>query len=170
MDIESNKSYKILFVCLGNICRSPAAHAVMQHYIDQENLSRFIEIDSAGLYGGHAGELPDKRMRIHAARRGYELIHRSRKVVTSDFETFDFIVAMDDSNFHNLKSMAPTIEDEAKIVRMVDYCRQHPYFYSVPDPYYEGAEGFELVLDLLEDACLGLLNDLKSRLSHSTQR
>lgn len=150
---------KILFVCLGNICRSPAAQGIMQHLVDKAGLTERFLLDSAGTYAGHAGELPDRRMRIHAARRGYELTHRSRPVREGDFEDFDLIVAMDDSNYQNLKRMAPTVEDEAKIVKMIDYCRRHPYYYAVPDPYYEGASGFEIVLDLLEDACSGLLED-----------
>ena len=159
--LKGKNKIKLLFVCLGNICRSPAAHGIMQYLVEQANIQDCFEIDSAGLYGGHAGELPDKRMRIHASRRGYDLTHRSRKVMTDDFEQFDLILAMDDSNYENLRRMAPTIEDEKKVVRMVDFCKQHPYYYSVPDPYYEGAEGFELVLDLLEDACQGLLEELK---------
>ncbi len=167
MMIKKNKSYRLLFVCLGNICRSPAAHGVMQHLVDEAGLEQIIEIDSAGLYGGHAGELPDKRMRVHAARRGYDLKHRARKVTTDDFENFDLILVMDDSNYENLKRLAPTIEDEKKVVRMIEFCRLHPYYYSVPDPYYEGAEGFELVLDLLEDACQGLLDDIKTKFENN---
>ncbi|MCM1319909.1 MAG: low molecular weight phosphotyrosine protein phosphatase [Muribaculaceae bacterium] len=153
---------RILFVCLGNICRSPAAQGVMQQMVDDAGLTDKYFLDSAGTYAGHAGELPDKRMRIHAARRGYNLTHRSRPVHPSDFDDFDIIVAMDDSNYENLRRLAPTVEDEKKIVRMIDYCHQHPYYYSVPDPYYEGASGFELVLDLLEDACKGLLDATNS--------
>ena len=159
--LKGKDKVKLLFVCLGNICRSPAAHGIMQKIVEQAGMQNKFDIDSAGLYGGHAGELPDKRMRIHASRRGYDLTHRSRKVITDDFDKFDLILAMDDSNYENLRRMAPTIEDEKKVVRMVDFCKQHPYYYSVPDPYYEGAEGFELVLDLLEDACQGLLEELK---------
>lgn len=155
--IEMNDKIRILFVCLGNICRSPAAQGIMQALADRAGLTDLYELDSAGTYAGHAGELPDKRMRIHAARRGYDLTHRSRPVRSADFEDYDIIVAMDNSNYDNLKRIAPTVEDEKKIVRMIDYCRRHPYYYAVPDPYYEGASGFELVLDLLEDACDGLL-------------
>lgn len=152
---------KILFVCLGNICRSPAAQGIMQALVDERGLSDKFLLDSAGTYAGHAGELPDKRMRVHAARRGYQLTHHSRPVTTTDFFDFDIIVAMDDSNYENLRGMAPSPEAEQKIVKMIDYCRLHPYYYSVPDPYYEGVQGFELVLDLLEDACAGLLDRLK---------
>ena len=153
--------HRILFVCLGNICRSPAAQGIMQNLIDKEGLSAEFKIDSAGLYGGHAGELPDSRMRIHASKRGYSLLHRSRPVKISDFDDFDFIVAMDDSNFSRLKSLAPTIEAEKKIVKMTDFVKGFPQYHSVPDPYYEGAEGFEIVLDLLEDGCRNLLDKIK---------
>lgn len=153
---------RILFVCLGNICRSPAAQGIMQKMIDQEGISENFLLDSAGLYGGHAGELPDHRMRIHGRSRGYILDHRSRPVTSSDFEDFDLIIAMDDSNYSRLKSLAPTVEDEKKVVRMIDYVKGFPQYHSVPDPYYEGAEGFEIVLDLLEDGCRNLLNQLKS--------
>lgn len=152
----------ILFVCLGNICRSPAAQAVMQEIIDRRGTADRYCLDSAGLYGGHAGQLPDKRMRVHAARRGYNLTHRSRQVVPSDFDRFDLIVAMDDSNYDRLRRLAPTLEAEKKVVRMSQYFRRHPWYDAVPDPYYEGAEGFELVLDLLEDACESLADSLEA--------
>lgn len=152
---------RILFVCLGNICRSPAAQGVMQALVDEAGLSDRFELDSAGTYSGHKGQLPDNRMRIHARRRGYELTHRSRPVTESDFDRFDIIVAMDASNLADLRRMAPTVEGERKIVEMISYCR-HPRGYDyVPDPYYEGSEGFELVLDLLQDACQGLLDNLQ---------
>ena len=151
---------KILFVCLGNICRSPAAHGIMQDLIDKNSLSDQFEIDSAGLYGGHAGDLPDYRMRQHAKRRGYQLNHISRPVRPSDFDNFDIIVAMDDSNYSRLKSLSPTPDTDKKIVRMIDYVKGFPQYHSVPDPYYEGAEGFEIVLDLLEDGCRNMLEDL----------
>ena len=156
------KPCRILFVCLGNICRSPAAQAVTQNLIDEHGLHDRFHLDSAGTCGGHAGELPDSRMRAHAARRGYKLTHRSRPVRESDFEDFDLIVAMDDNNFSTLRRLAPTLEQERKVVKMIDYSRRHPYYYAVPDPYYEGASGFELVLDLLEDACQGLIDSLCS--------
>ncbi len=162
MSLKNNK-YKILFVCLGNICRSPSAHGIMEGLVQQNGLTDKIEIDSAGTYGGHAGELPDSRMRAHAAKRGYKLTHRSRQVQTSDFEEFDLIIAMDDRNFANLKSLAPDLEAEAKIVRMMDFSDNIAYDH-VPDPYYSGADGFELVLDLLEDACGNLLQSVRQSL------
>ena len=154
---ESTK-YSVLFICLGNICRSPAAQAVMQRMVDERGLTDRFIIDSAGIGGWHIGDLPDKRMRVHARPRGYELTHRARKVRSADFEDFDLIVGMDAANVDDLCSMAATIEQQDKVVMMGDYIRQYPNYDYVPDPYYEGSEGFELVLDLLEDACDNLLN------------
>lgn len=160
------EKYKILFVCLGNICRSPAAQGVMQRLIDERGLTEQFYLDSAGTYGGHAGELPDRRMRVHAQRRGYNLTHRSRRVTGEDFENFNLIVAMDGSNRYNLQEMAATVEETKKIVMMGDYIRHYPNYDYIPDPYYEGAEGFELVLNLLEDACEVLLDELKLRVEN----
>lgn len=151
---------KLLFVCLGNICRSPAAQAVMQEIVDRDEELQFIELDSAGTYGGHAGDLPDSRMRIHAEKRGYVLTHRSRQIRNSDFDRFDMILAMDDRNYDDLRAMAPDAESERKIYRMTDFCRQLAVDH-IPDPYYRGSSGFEQVLDILEDACVGLSEFLK---------
>lgn len=156
--MKESAKYSILFVCLGNICRSPAAQAVMQSMVDARGLTANFYIDSAGTGGWHIGDLPDKRMRVHARPRGYDLTHRARKVQASDFEDFDLIVGMDAANVDDLCHLAATIEQEKKVVMMGDYIRQYPHYDYVPDPYYEGSEGFELVLDLLEDACDNLLN------------
>lgn len=153
---------RILFVCLGNICRSPAAHGVMERLVEERGVADRFEIDSAGLYGGHAGDLPDSRMRAHARRRGLELTHRSRQVRESDFDHFDIIVAMDDSNYDRLKAMAPTPDDDKKIVKMADFFTQHPWADCVPDPYYDGAQGFENALDLIEDGCFTLLKQISA--------
>ena len=150
--------YNVLFICLGNICRSPAAQAVMQAMVDERGLTDRFYIDTAGIGGWHIGDLPDKRMRVHARPRGYELTHRARKVQSSDFEDFDLIVGMDASNVDDLCNLAMTLEQQDKVVMMGDYIRQYPNYDHVPDPYYEGSEGFELVLDLLEDACDNLLD------------
>lgn len=155
---------KILFVCLGNICRSPAAEGVMRALVEEAGLSDTVTIDSAGTGRYHIGELPDRRMRIAARRRGIELTHRCRQVETDDFSRFDLIVAMDESNYRNLREMSPSVEGDRKIVRMSEFFstenrREHSY---VPDPYYEGAEGFELVLDLLQDGCTNLLTTLRN--------
>ena len=158
--MTKNGKYNVLFVCLGNICRSPAAQAVMQHMVDEWGLTECFFIDSAGLGGWHVGDLPDKRMRVHARPRGYELTHRARCVQGSDFEDFDLIVGMDAANVDDLCHRAMTLEQQDKVVMMGDYIRQYPHYDHVPDPYYEGSEGFELVLDLLEDACDNLLNQI----------
>ena len=154
------KKTKILFVCLGNICRSSAAEGVMKQLVEREGRQEEFVIDSAGILSYHQGELPDPRMRSHAARRGYQLTHRSRPVSTDDFLEFDLIIGMDDRNLDDLRQLAPTLESEKKIYRMTDYCRHHPEADHVPDPYYGGSAGFDLVLDLLEDACQGLLDTL----------
>lgn len=153
---------KLLFVCLGNICRSPSAEAVMKKLVENAGLSDRIEVDSAGIAGYHAGEPADSRMRGHAARRGYRLDSISRPVRLSDFYDFDLLIGMDDRNVEDLKRMAPDLETAAKIRRMTEYSRSRLYDY-VPDPYYGGASGFELVLDLLEDACEGLLASLSAK-------
>ncbi len=162
-DLKGKGKIRILFVCLGNICRSPAAEGIMLNLVEEQGLQNRFELDSAGLYGGHAGDMPDRRMRVHAFQRGYSLIHRSRQVKMSDFDNFDLIVAMDDSNYDRLRKMAPTLEDERKVVKMIDFVRGFERYDSVPDPYYEGAEGFELVLDLLEDGCGNMLDVLKEK-------
>lgn len=151
---------KLLFVCLGNICRSPAAQAVMQQMVDEDAGLRFVELDSAGTYGGHSGDLPDPRMRMHASRRGYVLTHRSRQIKRTDFERFDMILAMDDRNYDDLRALDPDTESERKIYRMTDFCRRLVVDH-IPDPYYGGSSGFEQVLDILEDACAGLADFLK---------
>ena len=158
--VGNEDKVRILFVCLGNICRSPAAHGVMERLVKENGAEDRFEIDSAGLYGGHAGDLPDHRMRVHAQRRGLNLTHRSRQVRESDFDRFDIIVAMDDSNYDRLRAMAPTPEDERKVVKMADFFTQHPWADCVPDPYYDGAQGFENALDLIEDGCATLLKQV----------
>ena len=145
--------YKILFVCLGNICRSPAAQGVMQAVVDDAGASALWHIDSAGTGRYHIGQLPDSRMRRAGRARGYEFDHRCRQVEAADFARFDMVVAMDDSNYADLRRIAPSPEAERKIVRMSRFLTDFPHYDHVPDPYYEGAEGFELVLDMLQSAC-----------------
>ena len=152
---------KILFVCLGNICRSSAADGIMHDMVERRGLAGEFEIDSAGTYGGHAGDMPDPRMRAVGKRRGYNFTHRSRKVRTEDFERFDLLLAMDDSVYESLSRLAPTVEGLQKLERMADYIPKHFGYDFVPDPYYEGAEGFELVLDMLEEGCEVLLEKLE---------
>lgn len=158
---------KVLFVCLGNICRSPAAEGVFRHLVEQKGLEHHYVIDSAGTYGGHAGDLPDQRMRVHAIRRGYNLTHRSRRITSGEIEDWDVIVAMDKNNIYALQSLCATVEETRKIVPMAAFLRCHPHNDYVPDPYYEGSQGFELVLDLLEDACEGLFDYIESKILES---
>lgn len=160
--LKDKEKIKILFVCLGNICRSPAAEGVMRALVSEAGLDDRFVIDSAGTGGYHIGDLPDSRMRVHARRRGYELTHICRQVRASDFDDFDIIIGMDAANIRNLKRMAPTVEAEQKIVPMASYLTIATRYDHIPDPYYEGAEGFELVLDLLENACANLLDDFRA--------
>lgn len=148
---------RLLFVCLGNICRSPSAEAVMKKIVKDAGLEEQIEIDSAGITGYHKGNPADSRMRAHAVRRGYVLDSLSRPVKTADFFDFDMIIGMDDSNISDLTDRSPDYESRQKIYRMTDFSRNKTHDH-VPDPYYGGTSGFELVLDLLEDACRGLLD------------
>ena len=160
METISNK-YKVLFVCLGNICRSPAAQGIFEHYVRENGLQDKIEADSAGTYGGHRGELPDRRMRTAALYRGFALTHISRPVKATDLLDFDLVIAMDDQNYEDLMHIAPSVESTHKIRRMADFLKVRKMSY-IPDPYYMGAEGFSHVLDLLEEACDNLLNTIKT--------
>ena len=152
---EVNSKYKVLFVCLGNICRSPAAHGIFEHIVRANGMQDKIEVDSAGTYSGHRGEMPDRRMRTAALYRGFALTHKARPVSGLDFLDFDLIVAMDDQNYEDLMHLAPSVEATHKIRKMASYLKQRPMSY-IPDPYYMGAEGFSMVLDLLEDGCQNL--------------
>ena len=152
---------KILFVCLGNICRSPSGEAVMKGVVENEGLSNRFEIDSAGTAAWHSGEPADPRMQVHANKRGYTLTSISRPVEPDvDFDKFDYIIAMDEQNMRDLQRMAKTEKHHKKLHMMTDFSKEFDYR-SVPDPYYGGDKGFELVLDLLEDACGGLLEKIK---------
>ena len=151
---------RILFVCLGNICRSPAAEAMLRVLTERAGKADSVEIDSAGTYGGHSGERSDPRMRRAAAARGIEMTHRARQVREEDFDRFDRIIAMDDNNYEALFRLAPSREAGAKRYRFREFLRHHPDWSYIPDPYYEGHEGFELVLDLLEDGCSTIVEQL----------
>lgn len=152
---------RVLFVCLGNICRSPAAEAIFKMMVKEEGLSDVFMADSAGLSGWHTGEAPDHRMVRQAGSRGYNLDHRARQFDRkTDFDCFDLIVGMDDDNIRRLRDLARNDRDTQKIRKMVSFCSTSE-FMEVPDPYLGGADGFELVLDILEDACRGMLPELK---------
>ena len=150
---------KILFVCLGNICRSACAEAVMKQVVAERGLEAEFEIDSAGLISYHSGEKADPRMRHHAAKRGINITSIARTITTADFSHFDYIIGMDDDNIRRLLDIAPDEQSRLKISKMSDYCRTYRAN-SVPDPYYGGPKDFELVLDLLDDACNGLIDNL----------
>lgn len=132
----------------------------MRRLVQERGLASEYEIDSAGLIRYHEGENADSRMKFHAKRHGYLLTHISRPIREVDFDLFDYIVGMDDSNQDRLHQLAPTVEAETKILRMTDYCQTHVIDH-VPDPYYGGEQGFENVIEILEDACEGLLNALE---------
>jgi protein-tyrosine phosphatase len=158
---NSVEKKKVLFVCLGNICRSPSAEAVFRGIVKKEGQSDKFEIDSAGTSGWHQGESADKRMQSHAIKRGYNLTSLSRKFnPKTDFDHFDYIIGMDNENTLSLKNMARNQEDLNKIYKITDFRKEWKYD-EVPDPYFGGEQGFELVLDLLEDSCTGLLEKLK---------
>jgi len=155
---------KILFVCMGNICRSPAAEGVMQKMISDSGLSEKIYVDSAGTIGYHSGERADRRMIKHAKKRGYDLLSTSRQFdPLSDFTDFDYIVVMDDINLADVKQMDKTSQFSHKIYKMTDFCKKIKAD-IVPDPYYGGDQGFETVLDIVEDACSGLLEKINKEL------
>ena len=148
---------KILFVCLGNICRSPSAEAVFKGIVRNMETDEKYFIDSAGISDWHVGETADKRMQKHAIKRGYSLESISRQFdPETDFDSFDMIIGMDDKNIEDLKRLARNSTDLGKIHKMTDFSIEWSYD-EIPDPYYGGYEGFELVLDLLEDSCKGLL-------------
>ncbi len=163
-ELPSDRPIGVLFVCLGNICRSPAAEGIMIDALNRRGESDEFMIDSAGTGNYHIGELPDRRMRVHARERGIELTHHCRQVRTSDFRDFDLIIPMDASNYSNLRRMAPDAESESKIVPMADFFSPGTRYDYVPDPYYEGSEGFELVLDLLEDATCNLIDTITAKI------
>jgi protein-tyrosine phosphatase len=148
----------ILFVCMGNICRSPSAEAVFTHKAKAQGLS--LKIDSAGTVGAHAKEKPDHRAQKVGVERGYSFAGlKARKVTVADFDNFDLILAMDNDNVENLKALAP-VALQHKISLFLNFAKNHEET-EVPDPYYGGANGFKFVLDLVEDASDGLLAELK---------
>ncbi len=151
---------RILFVCMGNICRSAAAEGYFRHILDEAGLLDEYVVDSAGTIGYHAGSPADGRMQDAAAERGYRLDSRSRRVVVEDFDRFDLILAMDRDNLSDLKSLQQQSNSGAELKLFCEYCRDHD-LQDVPDPYYGGARGFEIVLDIVEDGCRELLGSRK---------
>jgi protein-tyrosine phosphatase len=146
---------RILFVCMGNICRSPTAEGVMRRLIDDAGLGDRVEVESAGTGGWHAGEPPDERATLAARRRGVTLEGAARQVRPADFRRFDLLVAMDRGNLRELLDLAPDEEAASKVRLLVADA-------DVPDPYYGGDRGFETVLDMVETACRELLDELRA--------
>lgn len=160
---------KILFVCLGNICRSPTAEAVLRHLANSVGIN--LTVDSAGTAAYHLGKAPDERSQQTALKRGISMSHlQARQVTANDFLEFDFIFAMDQANYHDLSVLAYSSADsganKAKLVLFLDEFGTKGYT-EVPDPYYGDGDGFELVLDLLTDACHGFLNNLEDKKNNS---
>ncbi|MFN0164408.1 MAG: low molecular weight protein-tyrosine-phosphatase [Burkholderiales bacterium] len=150
---------RVLFVCMGNICRSPTAEGVMRRMVAERGLSDRIEVASAGTSGHHIGGAPDARAQAHAAKRGYDLSRqRGRRLRTHDFTAFDMILAMDRDNLDDMVARCPPAAQD-RLGLLMHHARRHAVE-VVPDPYYGGPNGFELVLDYIEDACAGLLEDL----------
>lgn len=167
---------RICFVCLGNICRSPTAEGVMQHLIDQQGLTATFSLDSAGTGGWHVGEQADHRSRAAAKKRGIELTSISRRITAQDFERFDYLIAMDESNLANLMALRGTwklenagrphvyVSDQpkfAKLAMLRTFDAEAPDHAEVPDPYYGAHDGFGAVLDICERACQGFLDHVQ---------
>ena len=155
---------RILFVCLGNICRSPTAEGVMRKLVSEAGLQEEIELDSAGTGAWHAGEQADARARAAARARGIELDSVARQVRVADFERFDLILAMDASNLHSLRQLATDegAREKVRLLREFDPASADPHDLDVPDPYYDSQRGFEIVLDQVQGACAGLLAQVRS--------
>lgn len=151
---------QVLFVCMGNICRSPAGENIFRHLLVKEQLSGTIKCDSAGTIGFHTGKKPDARMSRTIKKRGYEVTGSARQFNIRDFEIFDLILTMDDENYANVLKLAKTDEQRSRVRKFTGFCTHHSHD-EVPDPYYGGDEGFELVADLIEDGAAGLLAHIR---------
>jgi protein-tyrosine phosphatase len=158
---------RLLFVCLGNICRSPTGEGVMRHLLRAEGLEEAVEIDSAGTGDWHVGHAPDERATLAASERGIELSGAARQVTSADFESFDLILAMDRSNLADLRALAPddAARERVKLLREYDPDAVTTGDLDVPDPYYGADDGFTEVLDIVTRACEGLLDELRARVA-----
>jgi protein-tyrosine phosphatase len=157
------KKIRVLFVCMGNICRSPTGQGVFERLVAESGLAGHVEVDSAGTHAYHVGEPPDRRAAAAASRRGVDLSRqRARRVSGEDFEYFDYVLAMDSDNLEDLAELCPELHVD-KLYRLLDFAPALNE-QDVPDPYYGGAQGFEYVLDLVEAGAEGLLLDIRKRL------
>ena len=162
MAAENKENVSVLFVCMGNICRSPTAETVFRHYVESAGVSEHILIDSAGTHAYHVGDPPDLRSQRAALQRGYDMSKlRGRQVCREDFRRFDYVLAMDSSNLGILQRLA-TPDSNAMTRLFLEYARHHAER-EVPDPYYGGEDGFEHVLDMVEDAAQGLLEEIRKQ-------
>ncbi len=163
--MEAPASYRVTFVRMGNICRSPTAHGVFRDKVREAGLDGFVVVDSAGTHGHfHAGEPPDERARRHARQRGYDLSDlRARALHAADYAASDLLLVMDWDNLALAEERCPP-EHRHKLRRVTEFCRRHDSP-VVPDPYYGGDRGFDAVLDLIEDACDGLLDHVRTQLA-----
>lgn len=157
------KKLKLLFICLGNICRSPAAQGIMQALVDKKGLNEKFFVDSAGIGNWHVGQLPDRRMRTCGARHGYDFNHRARQFrPNEDFNKFDYFLVMDNQNYIDICAMTHDETQKRKVKAFAHYLRNHSRQQDIPDPYYGSISDFEHVIELLEDACSGLLESIVS--------
>ena len=156
-------SFSVLFVCMGNICRSPTAHAVFKRKLVDAGVAQQVKVDSAGTHNFHPGSPPDERSQVHAAKRGYDLSNlRARQILDADYANYDLILVMDWDNLAMVADECPP-QHLAKVRRLTEFCLTHDAP-VVPDPYHGGTKGFDEVLDLVEDACDGLLRHVKQKL------
>ena len=155
------KKISVLFVCLGNICRSPAAEAIFIKLIERKGLTDGFIVDSAGTGSWHIGKKADSRMRIAAERRNINILSRARQITSKDFDEFNYILAMDDSNFSNIQDLKNrTSSSDFSLIKKIQNFRSYFNEQEVPDPYFGGDEGFDYVLDILEDSVRGFLESI----------
>lgn len=167
-EIKDISLFRILFVCMGNICRSPAAEVIFHEMVEKAGLEGQVKIDSAGTAGYHQGAPPDRRMISSLVRRGYSVFGHARQIKPEDLANFDLILTMDEDNLHELKTMAGSNQYLNKIRLLSDFFCLHKEK-EVPDPYYGGVAGFEYIVDLLEDGCQNLLKDVMKKVTPATQ-
>ena len=159
---NSPANFSVLFVCMGNICRSPTAHGVFKRKLMDAGMVHLVKVDSAGTHNYHPGSPPDARSQVHAAKRGYDLSDlRARQITDDDYAKYNLILVMDWDNLALVQEDCPS-EHLGKVRRLTEFCLTHDAP-VVPDPYHGGAKGFDQVLDLVEDACEGLLHHVQQK-------